>query len=49
MSGSIDAYIGTCHEVVADPDLADIEYSEVVVCKEILSDFNVISVIAEKR
>ena len=49
MTCCIDTDIGTGHEVIAYLYFADIQNREVIVGEEILSDFDVVSVVAEER
>ena len=46
---STDLDVRTAHEVVADLNLADIQNNEIIVCKKICSDFDVITIIAVER
>ena len=49
MACGIDADVGTCHEMIADADLSDVEDGKVVVCEEVSADFDVVAVVAEER
>ena len=49
MTGGINGDIGSNLSIGTYPDFSDIENREIVICKEIFSYFNIISVIAVKR
>ena len=49
MTCRIDGDIWAALKIVTYPYLADVENDEVIICKEILTDFDVISVITMER
>ena len=49
MSGGIDAHIGSDEYIVADADVRSVQNHQVGVCKEILSDVDVVTIVAVER
>ena len=49
MTCCVDGYIWGKHNIIADFNLADIKYYQIIVCKEVIADLDITAIIAVKR